>query len=169
MTSEKPEQGYICPPEHELPMCGEGFAGEGGAEVGSCDLCGQKMIRTADDCWHPWNVTVACPAQPEERLGATADGDRRWREFYAAGLRTGRPGRDHFLPAGSLHATIRGMVRLAGGLGYALPWATLLDACAGIGTATQVRSVVDDLIDQGVIETTPAGLRTALLPRHSNG
>lgn len=63
-----------------------------GAELGTCDLCGQKMIRTAADCWHPYNVEKACP--PEPRGDSLAYG-----EWIMAGNRTGRPGREHFVAA----------------------------------------------------------------------
>jgi hypothetical protein len=64
------------------------------AEAGTCDLCGQQMIRTADDCWHPWSVATACPPEPPSTdLAAYA-------EWVVAGNRTGRPGREHFIPDG---------------------------------------------------------------------
>ena len=62
------------------------------AELGTCDLCGQKMIRTADDCWHPWNVAKACPPEPSS-VPFDAEG---WAAFRAAGLAGHRPGREHF-------------------------------------------------------------------------
>lgn len=63
--------------------------GEGEAEVGSCDLCGQEMVRTQDDCWHPYYVAAACPPEwPRPRYGV---------QFGTAG----RPGREHFVPAAS--------------------------------------------------------------------
>lgn len=68
-------------------------------EVGSCDLCGQEMIRTDDDCWHPWDVRVACPPEPPSMRGGDPAAVARWQKFYESGLRTGRPGRDHFVPA----------------------------------------------------------------------
>lgn len=64
------------------------------AEIGCCALCGQQLIRTADDCWHPWNVERPCPPQPAALLDLLT--------WYEAGGRTGRPGREHFQPAGSL-------------------------------------------------------------------
>lgn len=54
------------------------------------------------------------------------------------------------------------MVRLAEGLGFALPWANLLDALSGVSSPTEVRRATDDLIDQGVLETSTHGLRFAL-------
>lgn len=60
-----------------------------------------------------------------------------------------------------LRRFVIGMVRVSEGLGYTLPWANLLDACAGI-PAAEVRHVVDDLIADRVVEATPAGFRFAL-------
>lgn len=60
-------------------------------EVGTCDLCGQEMLRTADDCWHPYTVARACPPEPP---GASPE-STAWAN---AGNRTGRPGREHFVP-----------------------------------------------------------------------
>ena len=57
-------------------------------EVGVCALCGQELIRTADDCWHPWDVARACPPEPR--------GPAALSDWYAAGNRTGRPGREHW-------------------------------------------------------------------------
>jgi hypothetical protein len=53
------------------------------------------MIRTADDCWHPWHVTEACPPEPG-RMTESRENFDAWQEFHAAGLRPGRPGREHF-------------------------------------------------------------------------
>lgn len=64
------------------------------AQSGRCDLCGQAMIRTIDDCWHPWNVPKACPEEPSS---APFDFEG-WRKFRAAGLAMHRPGREHFIP-----------------------------------------------------------------------
>lgn len=69
-----------------------------GAEVGICDLCGQEMIRTADDCWHPWSVGTACPPEPG-RMSESRENHEAWQAFYANGLRPGRPGREHFRAA----------------------------------------------------------------------
>jgi hypothetical protein len=63
-------------------------------EIGSCNLCGQVMIRTEDDCWHPYYVAKACPPEPSS-VPWDAEG---WRKFSAAGLATLRPGREHFTP-----------------------------------------------------------------------
>lgn len=55
-------------------------------EVGVCALCGQQLLRTADDCWHPHSETArACPPEPPllER---------------PPGFRGGRPGREHWRP-----------------------------------------------------------------------
>jgi hypothetical protein len=68
------------------------------AEVGTCDLCGQELIRTADDCWHPYDVERACPPQPDDPKMSTPESFDAWQTFYASGLRPGRPGREHFLP-----------------------------------------------------------------------
>lgn len=54
-------------------------------DVGECDLCGQDLLRTSSDCWHPWTVERACP--PEPPLHA-----------WPPGFRSGRPGRDHWRP-----------------------------------------------------------------------
>ena len=53
--------------------------------VGTCALCGQEMLRTATDCWHPWDVAEACPPGDPTAL--------------PAGTSSGRPGREHFIPA----------------------------------------------------------------------
>lgn len=60
------------------------------AEVGTCDLCGQILIRTPDACWHPHNVPVACPPEPSGIAERLAWGN--------AGNRTLEPGREHFVP-----------------------------------------------------------------------
>lgn len=54
-------------------------------DVGVCALCGQALLRTADDCWHPHTVVRACPPEPP-----LAD--------RPPGFRTGRPGRDQWRP-----------------------------------------------------------------------
>jgi len=59
-------------------------------ESGTCDLCGQVLLLTADDCWHPWNVDRACPPEPP---GTSPE----WRAWAMAGNRSGRPGREHFV------------------------------------------------------------------------
>lgn len=64
-------------------------------EEGTCDLCGQYMIRTPDDCWHPYNVERACPPEPPGLDHAA------WSEWYREGNRPLRPGRQHFVPAGA--------------------------------------------------------------------
>ena len=63
-------------------------------ELGTCDLFGQYMIRTPDDCWHPFDVLVACPPEPSS-VPYDFEG---WEAFRRAGLNTGRPGREHFVP-----------------------------------------------------------------------
>lgn len=65
-------------------------------EVGTCALCGQELVRTPDDCWHPYTVKFACP--PEPRGSGHPDGydDEGWAGFFAAGKRSNRPGREHF-------------------------------------------------------------------------
>jgi hypothetical protein len=67
-------------------------------EVGTCALCGQEMIRTADDCWHPYDVATACPPEPGP-MTESRENFNAWQEFYASGLRPGRPGREHFTAA----------------------------------------------------------------------
>lgn len=62
------------------------------AEVGHCDLCGQELLRTAGDCWHPWNVSRACPPEPADSSSP------EWADWWQAGNRTGRPGREHWRP-----------------------------------------------------------------------
>jgi hypothetical protein len=65
-------------------------------ERGTCALCGQEMIRTEDDCWHPHAVAKVCPPEPSsEPYDLTG-----WVAFHDSGLRPGRPGREHFIPAG---------------------------------------------------------------------
>lgn len=66
------------------------------------------------------------------------------------------------VPLTEIDQIVVGMVRLAEGLGYALPWANLLDACNGIASPVEVRRATDDLIDRSVMETSPQGLRFAL-------
>lgn len=61
-------------------------------QIGTCDLCGQELLLTDDDCWHPYNVERACPSEPPSRSA-------EWSEWAAAGNRTGRPGREHWRPA----------------------------------------------------------------------
>lgn len=55
-------------------------------EQGSCGLCGQCMLRTVSDCWHPWHVEKACP--PEDEYGFPMFGT------------PGRPGGENFLKNG---------------------------------------------------------------------
>lgn len=61
-----------------------------GCEVGVCALCGQELIRTVDDCWHPYTVARACP--PEPPTGARGE----WLRWKRAGNRSLRPGREHW-------------------------------------------------------------------------
>lgn len=75
-----------------------------GAELGTCDICGQEMIRTADDCWHPYTITKACP--PEPPSGANFDPDA-WRDWRAAGNDHNRPGREHFVAALSTSGEVK--------------------------------------------------------------
>lgn len=64
-------------------------------EVGTCALCGQIMVRTEDDCWHPYYVPIACPWEP-------SPWDLRARNTWlATGHSTLRPGRQYFIPAGN--------------------------------------------------------------------
>lgn len=73
---------------------GDMSAAPAGAEEGTCDLCGQRMLRTSSgECWHPYNVERACPPEPED----PAD----YGTWCAAGNRTLRPGAEHFVPAGT--------------------------------------------------------------------
>jgi hypothetical protein len=58
-----------------------------GLENGTCDLCGQQFLRSADDCWHPWDVPAACP--PEVLRDGVMQPE--WGG-------PGRPGREHFRP-----------------------------------------------------------------------
>lgn len=57
---------------------------------GVCDLCGQELLLTDDDCWHPYTVLEACPPEPPSADVAA------WQELHRAGHRTGRPGRQHW-------------------------------------------------------------------------
>lgn len=65
------------------------------AEVGTCDLCGQEMVYTAEDndAWHPYYVERVCPPEPSSDLW---DHDA-WQAFFAKGWRPGRPGAEHFV------------------------------------------------------------------------
>ena len=65
------------------------------AVEGTCALCGQVMVRDGDDAWHPWNVERACPPEPGP-MNESRENFDAWQAFYAAGLRTGRPGVEHF-------------------------------------------------------------------------
>lgn len=56
------------------------------AEVGHCATCGQELIRTASDCWHPHSVATACP--PEVKLDEMSVVE--WGDGF------GRPGRDQW-------------------------------------------------------------------------
>lgn len=71
------------------------------AYEGTCDLCGQLMVRDGDDAWHPAAVTInsgiVCPPEP---CGNPFDYDG-WKQFYDSGLRPGRPGVEHFRDVGS--------------------------------------------------------------------
>lgn len=57
------------------------------AVIGTCALCKQEMIRTDDDCWHPFNVAAPCPPESKEN-GVTVVGfgtfGRPGREFFRA-------------------------------------------------------------------------------------
>lgn len=39
------------------------------ASLGSCSVCGQQLILTVDDCWHPWDTEKPCAASPYGRPG----------------------------------------------------------------------------------------------------
>lgn len=65
------------------------------AESGICDLCGQELIRTATDCWHPYTVERACPPEP----GDDWSQETGWPAFYRQYRGPGRPGREHFVEA----------------------------------------------------------------------
>lgn len=58
-----------------------------GAQVGTCTSCGQQLILTPDDCWHPYNVAVACPPEIDTGKGWP---EPQWGRF-------GRPGREYFV------------------------------------------------------------------------
>jgi hypothetical protein len=65
------------------------------SERGTCALCAQPMVRTADgDAWHPVAaLTVPCPQM--------ADPQREWATYAGqinSGLEPGRPGAQHFRP-----------------------------------------------------------------------
>ena len=62
-----------------------------GCLVGTCVDCGQQLLLTEEDCWHPHNVDRACPPEPTEILALMA--------WYEAGNRTLRPGREKWRPA----------------------------------------------------------------------
>lgn len=59
------------------------------AERGVCALCGQELIRTADDCWHPYTVARACPPEPP---GTSVE----WIVWSQAGNQSLRPGRENW-------------------------------------------------------------------------
>jgi hypothetical protein len=63
------------------------------AEQGTCDLCGQELLRDPanGDVWHPHTVAKACPPEP------SLTDPEAWQQFIRAGLRSGRPGREHFV------------------------------------------------------------------------
>jgi hypothetical protein len=71
-------------------------------EVGTCDLCGQEFLRTADDCWHPFYVEKACPPEPSSNP-FDVDG---WQEFFEKGLAPNRPGREHWRPKADSPAAV---------------------------------------------------------------
>lgn len=71
-------------------MTGEAAATTYGAELGRCVECGQELVLTADDCWHPFTVKRACP--PEVWTGGV------WRGVVW-GEGPGRPGRDKWRKA----------------------------------------------------------------------
>lgn len=56
------------------------------------------MVLTEDgEAYHPYNVPAACPPEPQQSL-STKEGYPLWQEFYAKGLRPGRPGDEHWEP-----------------------------------------------------------------------
>lgn len=56
--------------------------------VGTCRACGQELLLTDNDCWHPYNVEKACP--PEIDFGQ-GFGVPAWGGY-------GRPGVAYFIP-----------------------------------------------------------------------
>lgn len=67
---------------------------------GTCALCGQEMLQDTKtlDTWHPWDVGQACPPEPDVDPDDLTAYSRAWTEFYEQGLRSGRPGVQHFRP-----------------------------------------------------------------------
>lgn len=53
---------------------------------GTCTVCGQELILTADDCWHPYTITTPCPPEHDVNGVPTIE----WGDGY------GRPGRDKY-------------------------------------------------------------------------
>lgn len=68
------------------------------AQVGTCALCGQQMIKDVDpvDAWHPYGVEFACPPEPS----STPYDVEGWQRFHDLGLRPGRPGLEYFVAEG---------------------------------------------------------------------
>lgn len=74
-------------------------------EHGTCDLCGQPMVRgTVDgvtDAWHPDGLaSVGCPVMPDPLTDWNA-----YATATQAGLSPGHPGAEHFRPLGSVRCT----------------------------------------------------------------
>lgn len=58
------------------------------ALLGTCKACGQELILTAADCWHPHSVERACPPEIDVGLGVNVPA---WGGY-------GRPGPTYFIP-----------------------------------------------------------------------
>lgn len=57
-------------------------------EVGTCEACGQTLLRTATDCWHPWTVRKACPPEVPDAAGLLRP---RWGKPLHPGMACFRP------------------------------------------------------------------------------
>lgn len=62
----------------------------------------------------------------------------------------------------NLMTVVTAMVKLSESYGKHLYWSALIDAAAQIAEPTALRWAVDDLVEDGILEITPKGLRFAL-------
>lgn len=66
----------------------------GDVKVGVCNMCGQELLLSEDDCWHPHTIATPCPPEALRKFY----GENAWRDF-----RPGRPGRERWMPQESLY------------------------------------------------------------------